>query len=169
MEETLNKVLLKPRFKIEVQQQKDFIIQQFKDNLNQPDCKYCSKMGNDHIFIDLPKEEQKLWTPQLEVVVEQKENGSLIRGLFAPKPSMWTFFIFLHFVDAIAFLIFFALYYANKVSGGETQLWVFAMVFCVVAWIMLYLLGQIGKKKSEKQIQDLKHFLKNTLKNLNIQ
>lgn len=168
MHETLNKILLKPRFSIEVQQPKDFIIEKFKDNLNQADCKYCSKMGNDHIFIDLPKEEQKIWSPQLEVVIEAKKEGSVIRGLFAPKPSMWTLFIFLHFVDAIAFLIFFALYYAHKVSDKETNIWIIAMLACVIVWIALYLLGQLGKKKSTQQIQDLKQFLIKTLNHLNI-
>ncbi|MCB0516888.1 MAG: hypothetical protein R2798_09685 [Chitinophagales bacterium] len=168
MEEKLNKILLKPRFSIEVTEDKKTIIQKFKDKLKAQDCKYHSKISDDHIFIDLPQEEQKIWSPQLEVVIEEKDNGSLIRGLFAPKPSMWTLFIFLHFVDATFFLIALSIYYANSVMGNSNTIWIIAMIACVVAWGLLYIIGQMGKKKSKEQIDGLKKFLIQNLEKLNI-
>ncbi len=168
MEETLNIILLKPRFKVPLKQDKDFVLNTFKNKLKEQDYQYCSKMGNDHIFIDIPIDQQKIWSPQLELVVENAEEGSVLKGLFAPKPSMWTFFMFLHFITAIAFMIFFALAYANFITGKETNLWYFLMGLSVLMWFFLYFLGQMGKLKAKKQIEELKAFLINSLDTLEL-
>ena len=60
--DTLNKILLKPRFRVELHENPDFIISKFKENLDQNNCEFCSKISNDHIFIDIPDKEQKIWS-----------------------------------------------------------------------------------------------------------
>lgn len=168
MEETLNKILLKPRFKVPLKQDKEVVLETFKNQLKEKECKYCSKMGNDHIFIDIPTDQQKIWSPQLELVVENAEEGSVLKGLFAPKPAMWTFFMFLHFITAIGFMIFLALAYANYIAGKETNLWYFMMGLSVFIWFFLYFMGQMGKIKAKKQIEELKAFLINSLESLDL-
>lgn len=164
----LNKILLKPRFKLTLEQEPENVISKFKENLEHQNCEYCSTISQDHIFIDVPKAQQKIWSPQLELVVENSEKGSSIRGLFAPKPGIWTFFIFLHFVVAVGFFIFFALAYANSVAGNETKTWYIMMGLMVFLWFFLYLLGQIGKNKAKNQIRELKHFLRNSLEKFDL-
>jgi hypothetical protein len=168
MEESLNKILLKPRFKCHVSHEPDEILQIFKDNLNNPDCKYCGKISKGHIFIDIPNEEQKIWSPQLEVVVEKEGTQTTIKGLFAPKPTFWTFFIFLHFVLGVGFFIFLALAYANSVAGNDSTLWYYGMGSMIILWILLYVLGQYGKMKAKVQMEDLRNFLRKSLEKLNI-
>lgn len=166
--DTLNKILLKPRFRVELHENPDFIISKFKENLDQNNCEFCSKISNDHIFIDIPDKEQKIWSPQLELVIEESEQGSSIRGLFAPKPTIWTFFIFLHFITAIGFLIFFALFYADNAAGNDPRIWIYGMSAMVFLWFFWYLLGQIGKKKAKIQMEKLKRFLINSLEKFDL-
>ncbi len=48
--EEINKILLKPRFKIELDESQEVILQKFKDNITNGDCKYCFKQSGNHIF-----------------------------------------------------------------------------------------------------------------------
>jgi Na+/melibiose symporter-like transporter len=156
----LNRVLLKPRFKIERNESKDLIIEKFKKEFSSGNCIYCTKIIDHHIVIDVPKEEDHFWSPQLHIEVESnKENKTIVKGLFGPKPQVWTFFMFIHFAVAVAFIVFFVVAYTR---WNLKQDYTFALIMCIampVLWIILYLLGQLGKKKGYKQMVQLDTFL----------
>lgn len=160
MSENLNKILLKPRFQIDVKQSKKVVLQKLASKLKHEDCKYLRKRSGDHFYIDIPKDEAHIWSPQLQIEILKNEDGSKLKGFFAPKPNIWTFFIFLHFIVAVAFLIFSALTYANYVAKNSYSLWLFMMFFCIVLWFTLYLFGQLGKNKAKQQMNELKEFIK---------
>lgn len=168
MSDYLNKILLKPRFSIKINEPKEQVLEKFIDKLNHKECDYSRKISGNHIFIDIPEEKLQLWSPQLAISVESEEKGSRLRGLFAPKPGIWTFFMFLHFVVAVAFLIFSALTYANYVAKSNYSLWFGLMLLCVLLWFVLYAAGQLGKYKAKHQMDELKVFLKDCLVDLDI-
>ena len=59
-----------------------------------------------HLVLQLPDHQQRYWSPQLTVEAEEHEKGGTrVRCLFAPKPTVWTFFVFLYSVSAFAALI----------------------------------------------------------------
>ena len=156
----LNKVLLKPRFKIERNESKDIIIEKFKKEFSSDNCIYCTKIIDHHIVIDVPKDEDHFWSPQLHIEVESnEENKTIVKGLFGPKPQVWTFFMFIHFAVAVAFIVFFVVAYTR---WNLKQDYSFALSMCIampVLWIILYILGQLGKKKGYKQMVQLDTFL----------
>ncbi len=156
----LNKVLLKPRFKIERDESKDVIIKKFKKEFSSDNCIYCTKIIDNHIVIDVPKDEDHFWSPQLHIEVESnEENKTIVKGLFGPKPQVWTFFMFIHFAVAVAFVVFFVVAYTR---WNLKQDYTFALIMCIampVLWIILYILGQLGKKKGYKQMVQLETFL----------
>lgn len=168
MSENLNKILLKPRFNIDFDETKDTILDKFTEKLDQENCTYCKKMGDNHIYIDIPENEAHLWSPQLSLEVESHEKGSRLKGFFAPKPGIWTFFMFLHFVVAVGFLIFSALAYANYVTKSNYSLWFGMMLLSILLWFTLYIVGQLGKIKAKYQMEELKVFLKDCLIELDI-
>ncbi|MBT8385277.1 MAG: GTP-binding protein [Bacteroidia bacterium] len=156
----LNKVLLKPRFKIERNESKDVIIEKFKKEFSSENCIYCTKIIDHHIVIDVPKDEDHFWSPQLHIEVESnEENKTIVKGLFGPKPQVWTFFMFIHFAVAVAFIVFFVVAYTR---WNLKQDYTFALIMCIampVLWVILYILGQLGKKKGYKQMVQLETFL----------
>jgi len=156
----LNRVLLKPRFKIERNESKEVIIEKFKKEFSSVNCIYCTKIIDHHIVIDVPKDEDHFWSPQLHIEVESnEENKTIIKGLFGPKPQIWTFFMFIHFAVAVAFIVFFVVAYTR---WNLKQDYTFALIMCIVMpvfWIILYILGQLGKKKGYKQMVQLDTFL----------
>jgi len=87
--------------------------------------------------------------------VEKDENVTEIRGLFGPKPQVWTFFMFIHFVVGGLFLVFSTMLY-TKISLKEAYFFPLMMViFLPLFWILLYFLGKIGKDIGKPQIKIL--------------
>ena len=96
-EEKNNDVFLRPRFKIDSDENKAELMNRFMGNLNSGDCKYCSKIVDNHIFIDVPPDQDHFWSPQLHVEITEGETSlAIVKGLFGPKPQVWTLFMFLH-------------------------------------------------------------------------
>ncbi|MCK4562237.1 MAG: GTP-binding protein [Flavobacteriaceae bacterium] len=155
----INKVLLKPRFKMEFDENKENILNKFKNKLKDTDCKYDSTIVDYHVIIDVPIEDEHFWSPQMHVEIEKENNKTIVRGVLGPKPIVWTFFMFLHFAVAITFFVFFVIFYSK---WSLKQDYTFAMIMCFVmpiVWVLLYFVGQLGKKIGYTQMVELHDFL----------
>jgi hypothetical protein len=162
--EQINRVLLKPRFRLELDQNQEAVLDKFKDNLAGEDCKFCSKISGNHIFLDVPEIEEHFWFPQLQVEVIKDENDkTIIKGILGPKPKVWTFFMFLHFVVAAAFIVFFVIFYVKWSLEKDYQLAKYMLIGLPILWIVFYAFGQLGKKKGYKQMVELDDFMMKTL------
>ena len=160
----INKILLKPRFKMEVDESPKEILAKFEKNLADKDCKYCSKISGNHVFLDVPKTEDHFWSPQMDIEIIKSENGkTIVKGILGPKPKVWTFFMFLHFVTAVAFIVSFVIFYVKWSLSKEYQLYKYLLIALPIFWVFLYFLGQSGKKLGYKQMVELDDFLMKTL------
>lgn len=159
----LNRILLKPRFKLKFRAPKAAIIEQFSKELSKDDCIYGSKIVDHHIVIDVPTSEEHFWSPQLHVEIETEGEVTIVKGILGPKPKIWTFFMFLHFIVATAFFVFFVIFYSK---WSLDQDYTFYMMMCLlmpVIWIALYLFGQLGKRFGYKQMVGLHNLLTEAL------
>lgn len=160
----LNRIFLKPRFKLKFKESKEDILEQFKHNLEQDTGGFISKMIDHHIVIDVPREKEHFWSPQLHVEVEEEEGFTIVKGIMGPKPKIWTFFIFLHFAVAVTFFVFFVIFYSK---WSLKQDYMVSMIMCLVmpvVWVALYFTGQLGKKFGYDQMVELHAVLTNSLK-----
>jgi len=163
-EEKNNEVFLRPRFKIESEFNKDELVQKFKANLNNGDCKYCSKIVDNHIFIDVPFDEDHYWSPQLHVEVVKDEGATFVKGLFGPKPQVWTMFMFLHFAVGTLFSIFLVMFYVKWTLNSDLLFSTLMVIVLPIIWIALYITGRWGKKRGKEQMEELHEFMMHTLK-----
>ena len=60
---------LRPRFKMDFLESQQDLISKFEANLKDGECKYCSRIVDGHIVIDVPKEENHFWSPQLNIEI----------------------------------------------------------------------------------------------------
>jgi len=161
----INRVLLKPRFQLEFDESQKEILEKFKENVEGEDCKYCSRISGNHIFLDVPKVEEHFWSPQLQVEVVKGENDkTIVKGILGPKPQVWTFFMFLHFAVAVAFIIFLVMFYVNWSLGKDYQFTKYMLIGLPILWVLLYFFGQSGKKLGYKQMVELDNFMMKILK-----
>jgi len=155
---------LRPRFKMNFDVNQDNLIAKFKENLKDGDCKYCSKIVDGHIVIDVPFDENHFWSPQLNIEIEKiEENKTVVKGLFGPKPQVWTMFMFFHFAIAVAFIGFAIMAYVQWSLKSDFKLSLSMVIVLPSLWVLMYFLGRIGKKTGHKQMDDLHRFMMKTL------
>ncbi|PKH49396.1 GTP-binding protein [Tenacibaculum sp. Bg11-29] len=168
MEDQLyNQIFLKPRFQIDFEMNSEVLMSEIKNYLSD-ETRYKMKVVDTHVIIDIPDKETHFWSPQLSLEIESiTEETSKIKGLFGPKPQVWTFFMFLHFVVATAFLIFGVIAYTNWSLQKGSIFPIVMLVVLPIVWVILYFAGTIGRSTGEKQMKSLKNFTKLLLKKIN--
>lgn len=159
-----NDIHLRPRFKMDFNESQDVLISKFKANLKNEDCKYCSKIVDGHIVIDVPVDENHFWSPQLNIEIEKKDSEkTIVKGLFGPKPQVWTLFMFFHFAVAVAFIGFCVMAYVQWTLKEDYTVALMVVIGLPILWIVMYFLGRIGRRKGHKQMDQLYGFMMKTL------
>jgi len=156
----VNRILLKPRFKVLISAPQQEVLRRFEYKLNLKSNQFNYKIVMYHIVLDIKKEANHFWSPQLYLEIEKNtETTSVIKCLFGPKPQVWSFFIFVHFAVALIFLVFLVIAYSKYTLNKD---YTFALTICViipVLWILFYVFGQLGKKKAYPQMQQMHNYL----------
>ncbi|WP_417865933.1 GTP-binding protein [Xanthomarina gelatinilytica] len=161
---TLNEVVLRPRFKFEKNQNNENLLGLFDKAKKEQDNFIVSRIDN-HVFLKLPKNKQHFWSPQLHLEIDEiDENSCTIRGLFGPNPTVWTMFMFFHFIVAGLFIGFGVWAYTNWALKTSYALQISLMFFMVIIWIALYVIGQMGKKAGMEEMHLLHGFMRDTLR-----
>ena len=160
MKTVSNEIILRPRFQLKLDVTKESALISFQDVAQ---SRFIIKILDDHVFIKLSENETHFWSPQLQLEVIEDNDETVVYGLFGPNPTLWTFFMFLHFGLATLFIILGIWAYSSAALGRPYGLQVGFMVFSVVLWFVLYFFGRYGKKKGASQMNDLHAFMKKTL------
>ena len=156
MSDLINEIILRPRFDIEMQTEAESLKSAFDVTPNSP---FLLKRIDEHIYIRFEKEKTNFWSPQLHLEISSFEPGkSTIHGVFGPNPTLWTFFMFLHFGIATLFVILGIFAYSKHSLGHDIGLWIGGMLFLVILWIVLYLFGRMGKAKGKPQMEQLRRY-----------
>jgi hypothetical protein len=164
MSETINEIILRPRFKFEVASANETLLKGFEVQKTKQNDFVVSRV-DDHVFIRFPKHLQHYWSPQLHLEINEiDQNSCTVHGLFGPNPTVWTLFMFLHFVVAGLFIAFGIWWYTNAVLGENYTLQVALTSLTVVCWFLLYFIGRIGKSKGTPEMYKLHAFMRDTLR-----
>ena len=159
-----SEIYLRPRFSMDFESNQQELLKKFQENLKDPECKYCSRIIDAHIIIDVPPADDQFWSPQLHLEIEETANGkSSVKGLFGPKPQVWTLFMFVHFLVGGAILVFSVMTYAKWSLGNSYFFPLMMLIFLSILWGVLYFLGKMGKSTGNKQMEELHTFMMQTL------
>ncbi|OIQ30820.1 MAG: GTP-binding protein [Bacteroidetes bacterium MedPE-SWsnd-G2] len=160
---TGQEIELRPRFKFELNYENQKALKAFEDSKNNQK-KFVVTRIDDHVFIKLPKAEQHFWSPQLHLeIIEKDKKSSTLHGLFGPNPTVWTMFLFMHFIVAVLFIGFAIWGYSNWALDTSYSLQIALMVLMVITWFVLYFAGRLGKSSNKEEMEDLKTFMYETL------
>ncbi len=160
IEKRNSEVFLRPRFTIDLDENCNEILKRFSDGLKNKNANVIGNIVDGHVFIKVSKKEEHFWSPQLHLeIIEKTSESSLLKGLFGPKPAVWTLFMFVHFVIGISFIAFCMLLY-TRVSLNESIFFpVLMMIILPLIWVLLYFLGKIGKSTGKHQMKNLHDFM----------
>ena len=159
-----NEIVLRPRFKFEVATDNETLLKAFEaSKLSQKD--FIVSRIDDHIFIKIPKKDQHFWSPQLHLEInEDGSNKAIVHGLFGPNPTVWTMFMFLHFIVAALFFGFGVWAYTNASLGNSYAIQIFLPLLMVALWFALYVSGRLGRYKGKPEMHKLHDFMNDILK-----
>ncbi|WP_435414524.1 GTP-binding protein [Polaribacter aestuariivivens] len=160
IEKRNSELFLRPRFSIDLDENSDVVLNRFIEVLKSNKNNFRGTIVNEHIFISIPKKEEHFWSPQLHLeILDRGENVSELKGLFGPKPQVWTLFMFVHFIIGISFLGFCVFLY-TRLSLNESLFFpIIMIIFLPIIWVLLYFLGKIGKDTGKPQMKKLHDFM----------
>ena len=140
-----NDIVLRPRFQLELSDNQEAILQSFEKSQVQP---FLVKRLDEHVFIKFNEKHNHFWSPQLHLEIDEvdKENSKLY-AVFGPNPSLWTFFMFLHFGVATVFSIVGIWAYSSAALDKPYSLQLGLMGFMILVWCILYFLEELVSKK----------------------
>ena len=161
MSDLTNELVLRPRFRLSLKANLAELESAFDGTTAHP---FLIKRLDEHIFVKFKKEETTFWTPQLHLELSSFEEGvSNIRGVFGPNPTLWTFFMFLHFGVGTIFVILGIFAYSNYSLGKDITFFLVGMFFLVLLWFALYAFGRLGRAKGKGQMEQLKQLVRDII------
>jgi len=156
-----NDIVLRPRFQLELSETKEELLKFFEKSQIKP---FLVKRLDEHVFIKFNKKNNHFWSPQLHLEIDAvDENNSKLYGVFGPNPSLWTFFMFLHFGVATIFIILGIWAYSSAALNKPYGLQLGVMGLMTILWLVLYFFGRAGKRKGRPQMQELYRFMMEVL------
>ena len=152
-----NDIVLRPRFQLELSDRKEKILASFEKSEKAP---ILVKRLDEHIFIKFNKKNNNFWSPQLHLEIDEiDKTNSKIYGVFGPNPTLWTFFMFLHFGVATVFIALSIWAYSSAALDKSYGLQLGLMGFMAILWFVLYFFGRAGKRKGKPQMEELYRFM----------
>lgn len=89
-----NDITLRPRFSLELNALPENVLYAFEEVANTQED-FIISCVDDHVFIRIPKHKQHFWSPQLHLEIYKiEQQPTVLKGLFGPKPTVWTLFMF---------------------------------------------------------------------------
>lgn len=157
-------IKLRPRFKIDLESDPEIALSAFEQAKKDTSEFVITRVDN-HVFIRLPKDKQHFWSPQLDLEISSFETGkTVLRGLFGPKPAVWTMFMFLHFIVGTIFIGAVVWVYSKASLGEPITVQITILVLLVIVWFVLYFAGRMGKSAGRDEMKVLHRFMRDTLK-----
>lgn len=154
--DTNNEIRLRLRFYKDISENINVIRQKFENYKLNCDDDFCLIIKHNHIWMNVPESKRRYWSPHLHLeLVEKDNNETHIRGLFGPDPTLWTLFMFLHFIVAGIFMIFSGIAYTNYVLKQPTTIDLIVMVMIVFVWFLLYFIAKQIRFKGNAQMNEL--------------
>ena len=160
-----NEIRLRLRFYKDVSEDINVVRQKFEDFKNKSVDKYSIKVNDNHIWLHIIGTDKHYFSPHLHIELEEhNEKGTHIRGLFGPDATLWTLFIFLHFVVAGIFIIFSMIAYSNF-TMNQSMIMDFSIMFImVIVWFLLYIIAKQIRYQGNNQMNELERLFENVIK-----
>lgn len=152
---------IRPRFQKKIKITIEQLQQNLKHELDSTSL-FIGSFSKNTITLKLPFQEHHYWSPQLNLTLEEKENHTLIRGLYGPNPNIWILFAFgygaLSVLGLFHLIIGVSLWQMGK---GFTVLSLLSIEILLAT--LLYFAAQMGQKKGAEQLYRLHFFFENVI------
>jgi len=95
---------MRPRFEFQLPVERERWLGALKSLLQNDAGSLRGQVFRKHAVVEVRDGERTFWSPYLNLEVEDEPDGSAIRGRFSPHPNVWTMFMAVYILLAIAAL-----------------------------------------------------------------
>ena len=155
-------IQLRPRFRAQTALSLAELTGKLRTELERQDALFDGKVLKEFAVLRILAKDQHYWSPELSLQLEQLEDRTLVRGLFGPRPAVWTmfagFYAFTIFLSLIALLYGLSQWSLNMEPYG---LWLLPVP--LVLLVSAYATALVGQRLGHEQMQELHRFVDQTL------
>ena len=167
MEEKLNSLRTRPRFKIYTDFDTEICAQKIKSLLALHKENLQGNIKNEVANIWIKTEHNEFWKPYLSLRIEKENHQTVIRGVFGPSAAVWTFFMFLYFIFSITFMVFITIWIVTKQIKSTDFPWaIHVAILSIILLLISFFATKIGQKKAKKEMEQLRDFAEKTIEDL---
>lgn len=149
---------LRPRIKIISQLAQNEIIEKIKQQITDSENRFTGWAKEGYALISVPQIEKRVWTPQLNLQIEELGEGTEVRGVIGPSENVWTAFAFTF--SLLGFVAFVSLFWGlSRLSLDYSAEILWLVPVSLVLILGVYLLARIGQQLSGNQVRELKKFI----------
>jgi hypothetical protein len=161
-EEILEGARMRPKFNLELPIPVDAAIRRIGAGLDTQELRESAATAGRHAEFRVDQTKRKIWSPRLEVRVEDAPGGSSLHGRFAPRPDVWTGFMFVYFLAWFAVVFGATLGYVQQVS--DERAWGFwAVPIGLLIIVGIHAASFVGRRLAEDQMRELRGKLDSVL------
>jgi hypothetical protein len=154
---------VRPRFRLELQMPVQELEDRLKNSLAQEDAPVKGRVIKGHATFYIPISQQHYWSPQLGISFEDNNGGTLIRGLYGPRPQVWTMFVLFYSVIGFAALVI-SVFGLSYWSLGKPVAFMWWVPVLGAIFLSLYLVAYYGQRLGREQMKTLDRFLKSVVR-----
>jgi hypothetical protein len=126
------------------------------------DAPCIGKIRRGHLRLFILSDEQHYWSPQLGISYEEHEKGTLVRGLYGPRPSLWAMFFYGYAICSLIAL-FTGMWGLALFTMGKSAWPLWFVLIAAICAVILYLIAQTGQKLGAEQTFTLHHFFEDAV------
>ena len=161
-EEVLEGARLRPKFNLELPIPADEAVLRIRQGLGNPELRESTMAAGRHTEFRVDQAERRIWSPRLEVRIDDAPGGASLHGRFAPRPDVWTGFMFVYFLAWFAVVFGATLGYVQQVSD-ETPWGYWAVPSGLLIIVGIHAASYVGQRLAEDQMRELRGRLDSVL------
>jgi len=151
----------RPRVEYQVAQSKQEVLASFTSALE--GAGPCSgSVGRRDITLHIHPERRKLWSPWLQIRVEDVDDGSVLRGTMGPQPNLWTAFVFVYSL-LVAIFVAGTMYGFVQTTLDEPPTGLYAAAVALMALASACGCDLLGRRLSQGQMGTIRGYVVRTL------
>lgn len=160
--EQLSEFHIRPRFRIESDKSVKELTESVHEHLKDKDQPCHGDVIMGHATVRIPLEEQHYWSPQLSLSFNKEDDKTIIRGVYSPKPEVWTLFVMFYSVIGFAMLVI-GVYGLSKYMLQLPAMILWWLPVLMLVFLSLYLISYFGQKIGKNQTIILHRFVEESV------
>jgi hypothetical protein len=150
-------IVVRPRFLISTKESIESLELKLKDELKKQNYPCYGSVAYGYAVIKISKKMQHFWSPQLGITMEQEGDETIVRGLYGPKPSVWTMLMFFYSILGFCALILSMVGFTRMSLDKPAEILWWVPV-CLLVILVIYFASVNGKRIGKEQLYILHHF-----------